>query len=31
MTRPEVRFDGLEALKEQIARDCAQARAYHGI
>ena len=31
MTRPEVRFDGLEALKEQITRDCAQARAYHGI
>ena len=31
MTRSETRFDGLQALKEQIGRDCAQARAYHGI
>ncbi len=31
MTRPETRFDGLEALQAQIARDCANARAYHGI
>ena len=31
MTRLETKFDSLEALKEQIARDCAKARAYHNI
>ena len=28
MLRPEKRFDSLEALREQIARDAAAARAY---
>lgn len=28
MLRPEKRFGGLEALREQIARDAAEARAY---
>jgi riboflavin kinase/FMN adenylyltransferase len=26
MIRPEKKFDGLDALKAQIARDCVQAR-----
>jgi riboflavin kinase/FMN adenylyltransferase len=26
--RPEMKFDGLDALKAEIARDCAQARRF---
>ncbi len=29
--RGQVRYDGLEALREQIARDVADARAWHGL
>lgn len=29
--RGEMRFDGIETLREQIARDVAQARAVHGL
>ena len=28
-TRDEKKFDGIDALKEQIAADCIQAKAYH--
>lgn len=28
-TRGEKKFDGIDALKEQIAADCIQAKAYH--
>lgn len=29
MTRPEMRFDSLEALSRQIEQDCLDARAFH--
>ena len=29
MTRPEMRFDSLEALSRQIEQDCMDARAFH--
>lgn len=29
--RPEMRFDGIEALKAQMATDIAKGRAYHGL
>ena len=29
--RPEIRFDGIEALKEQIGRDVLEAREYFGL
>ena len=28
-TRPEMRFNGMEALSDQIAKDCIQAKSYH--
>ena len=29
--RPEMRFDGIEALKAQMATDIAKGREYHGL
>jgi riboflavin kinase/FMN adenylyltransferase len=31
MTRPEAKFASIEDLKAQIAKDCRDARAFHGI
>ena len=31
MTRDEVKFANVKELSEQIARDCRQAKAYHGL
>ena len=31
MTRDEVKFDNVEELSAQIARDCEEAKAYHGL
>ena len=31
MTRDEVKFDSVDELSAQIARDCRQAKEYHGI
>ncbi len=31
MTRDEVKFASVKELSEQIARDCRQAKAYHGL
>ena len=30
-TRDEVKFRSIEALSAQIARDCNEAKAYHGL
>ena len=31
MTRDEVKFNDIEQLSAQIARDCEEAKAYHGL
>ena len=31
MTRDEVKFGSVDELSAQIARDCRQAKEYHGI
>ena len=31
MTRDEVKFSSVEELSAQIARDCQEARGYHGL
>ena len=30
-TRDEVKFDSVEALSQQIVKDCRQAKDYHGL
>ena len=31
MTRDEVKFNSIEELSAQIARDCEEAKKYHGL
>jgi FAD synthase len=31
MTRDEVKFSSVEELSAQIARDCEEAKAFHGL